>query len=272
MKPFLLVLQLALLQFCSITAASDSASQGEWAFSLSAGYGQIDNPLSFRDDIKMFLLPGISYYGKRFYLENTHLGYSLFEQPTFYVDLVGQFNEDGFFYHFDGRHTLGLREILVPDFGYSDPGDTPDIRIRRHLSYLGGLSATWKTQLADIRLSGLVDLTAGHHGTEYHLSLSRDLQLHKLKLRLVARYLLKSATTTNYYYNFTSSELGGFNWYSLPASRHYQLRLVMAYPLTEQLDVIGQLQYTRMDNALDRTLLLNNTAYRSQFIGLRYRF
>lgn len=262
-----------LFWLATAACAQTLADTGEWQLSLSAGYGETDNPIKGRDDLQMYVLPELSYYGERFYMENTHLGYALYEQEDFYVDLVGQFNEDGYFYVFDGSHALGLREIIMPDFGYSEPVADPGPPVEKDLSYLAGISATWKIDDFALRLSSLIDVTAGHHGSEFHFSISRDLQFDKFRLRALAKVLRKSSATTNYYYNFSDGEIGeNGQWYHLDASWQLQFRLVAAYSLTPKLDIIAQWQYNKLDDELAISPLLTANHYNSRFIGLRFRY
>lgn len=268
------LLYLLLLCALPLTAQSrDDATAGEWQLSVSAGYGRIDNPVKGRDDIQMYLLPAVSYYGKRFYLENTHLGYALYERDNLYFDLVGQFNEDGYFFNFDGSRALGLKEIIVPDIGFVDPDAEPSPKIEKDLSYLLGMSATWKPYGFSLRASALLDVTAGHHGSEYHLSLSRDWQWQKLRIRVLGRAVRKSSATNNYYYNFSTSETAGAGrWFYHNGHWQLQWRLVAAYELSNQLDIIAQWQYNQLDSKLQVSPLLTSSQYYSRFIGLRYRF
>ena len=267
---------LCLMLLCALPLAvhaENAATPGEWQLSVSAGYGAIDNPVKGRDDIQMYLLPAISYYGERFYLENTHLGYALYERDKLYLDVVGQFNEDGYFYTFDGSRALGLQEIIVPDLGFVDPDAEPSPKVDKDLSYLAGISLTWKPHGFTLRASALVDITAGHHGSEYHLSLSRDWHWHKLRIRLLGRAVRKSSATNNYYYNFSDTETAGTGrWFYHQGHWQLQWRLAAVYPLTDQLDIIGQWQYNQLDSALSVSPLLTATQYYSRFIGLRYRF
>ncbi len=269
------------LLFCSLPALAETIDSGEWTLNLTLGYGQIANPLQGRDDIALYALPTLSYYGNRFYMENTYLGYALYEQGNVYLDLVGQFNEDGYFYAFAGNRSATLKSLIVPgtNFGLNpDQSDTAetDLAVTRRLSYLAGLSLTWKTALADIRFNSLTDISAGYHGTEHHLSLSRDFSWDKLKLRLQGRYIQQSAATTNYYYNFTDSELTTlsrpFAAMHLGTSRHYQLQLVVVYTVTEQLDAIAYIKHHQLDKTLAISPLLKATQSTSHFMGLRYRF
>ena len=47
--------------------------------SVSLGIGSRSNPVMGESDIPLVVIPQISYYGKRFFLENLDLGVTLYE-------------------------------------------------------------------------------------------------------------------------------------------------------------------------------------------------
>jgi len=271
MKP--LLLYVVLLCFSPLLMASQHAEQG-WSFALSAGKGAIQTPLSFRDDVEGNLLPSVSYYGERFYLENSFLGYSLLETEDFYLDVVGQLNDDGYFFVLDGINKFGWWDALgmtrfdgpVYSPGYFDP-------IKRHLSYMTGLSATWITSLMNIRSQWLKDISAGHHGAELHLALHRDFVWQSFTLRLNGGWIYKDADLHNYYYNVRQHELGNkpSDFYlSSGWSQHYGLTL--SYSLNDEWALQWHWQKTNLPHSLDPSPLLRRLNYKTQFVGVRYQF
>ncbi len=57
----------------------DCVEIGRWRVDVAMGLGVRTNPLVSGDDIPLFIIPELSYYGKRFYLKNLELGFTLFE-------------------------------------------------------------------------------------------------------------------------------------------------------------------------------------------------
>lgn len=70
--------------------------------SIILGYGGIENFVFDVDDIILFILFSFVYYGDNWYFDDFFIGYSLIEIESFYVDLFGWFNDDGFFFELDG--------------------------------------------------------------------------------------------------------------------------------------------------------------------------
>lgn len=67
---------------------SECAEIGRWEVSVGLGLGQRSNPIIDGDDIPILVLPKISYYGKRFFLENFTLGYTLLEPEGHQLNAV----------------------------------------------------------------------------------------------------------------------------------------------------------------------------------------
>src|ERR1044072_886169 len=57
----------------------DCAVVGRWEISASVGLGQRSNPVEGRSNIPLVVIPHISWYGKRFFLENLEVGYTLYD-------------------------------------------------------------------------------------------------------------------------------------------------------------------------------------------------
>jgi len=57
----------------------DCVEVGSWRVNVGMGVGMRSNPLHGGDDIPLVLLPEVSYYGERFFLENLEMGFTLFE-------------------------------------------------------------------------------------------------------------------------------------------------------------------------------------------------
>src|SRR5262245_60093746 len=102
---------------CSVAAAQDKCEApspdcvvvGDWSFTISLGAGGRTNPIDGNSDIPLVAIPQVSYYGKRFFLENLDLGFTLHETDANMFNLVATPGYDRvFFYRND------LQNIFVP--------------------------------------------------------------------------------------------------------------------------------------------------------------
>lgn len=99
------------LGFASITGAvnaqewectTDCVEVGQWRFALGVGVGFRENPLHKGDGTPLIVLPEVEYYGKRFFLKNFELGYTLFENPRHQMNaIVGPSYDQMYFNRWD---------------------------------------------------------------------------------------------------------------------------------------------------------------------------
>lgn len=68
---------------------ADCVKVGKWEFSVAIGFGGRTNPIVSKDDIPIFLMPSISYYGKRFFWQTDTIGFTLFESEHSMFNLIG---------------------------------------------------------------------------------------------------------------------------------------------------------------------------------------
>ncbi len=64
-----------------LEAGDGCVAVGEWDVSVGLGIGRRSNPVLSNDDIPIYILPSISYYGKRLFWETDTVGFTLFESP-----------------------------------------------------------------------------------------------------------------------------------------------------------------------------------------------
>lgn len=268
---------------------------GQWQISLSAGLGKVTTPLARRDDLAGNLLPAISYYGERFYLENSFIGYSLVEQEHWYLDLAGSINDDGYFFTMDGVNNfgwwdaLGIQNVIDRNFetggiesggieqggreggiGYP-PGSYQDIE--RHLSYMAGLSFNWLTDYADVRLALLKDISGVHHGQEQHLTVRKRYQYQQWSWQWQLGLSHKDQQLLNYYYNLRPHELNlTDSWFRLKGSWQYFYGLSVTYQLHPQWALQAFWQKNQLDPDMLLSPLLEYDHYYGRFIGVRYSF
>ncbi len=266
-----------LLSWCTTLQAKEieTVSAGDWQISLAAGYGALENPRAKVENINTWILPTWYYYGENFYVENFTLGYSLYESESFIVDLQTRFNEDGFFYEFDGLNKLLLSDIL----GYTpvkqpiNPKVVKFEEIERNLSYLGGLNATWVTPYLDISLGYFHDITGVHQGNEIQLRLKRSQAFSWGALGFEIGAIRKSENLVGYYYQLTKEEEGPLRTkYQPSAAINYHARSVVNVPIFDSVNFVAILEYTWLGQEITDSVLIDKAGYISGFVGISYDF
>lgn len=90
---------------------------GTWEVQLAVGAGLRTNPLADSDPIPLVVIPQVSYYGKRFFLDNLDLGYTLVDKPRWMLNALITPGRDGLYFFRDdlGRFVLDGGLNLVGD-------------------------------------------------------------------------------------------------------------------------------------------------------------
>lgn len=259
---------------------SEDAAQvdvGSFDFRVSVGYGALTNPLKKRDDIHIYLLPELSYYGEKFYFENFVVGYSLYENAAFNVDLFGYFNSDGYFFELDGIEKITLGSILNTKFHCGLlTTDCEEKPIERKLSYLGGVNIQYRHETMMYRLSHATDISNVHHGKETVFEVARYFDLDPIQVKLAASKTLKSAKINDYYYLITPGEIPiRFTNSSIGATDTHSLSLQVGYPISEHWMLNAFVKKTWLDKKLiehSDSVLVEDRDFTTTFFGIGYQF
>ncbi|WP_237067794.1 MipA/OmpV family protein [Microbulbifer guangxiensis] len=265
------ILITSLLLLAHGTALGAEIRTPQWELSLASGRGVIENPLEGRADGETFLLPSLSYYGKRFFFSNLTAGYSLVENKRFYIDLIAQPNEDGLFFQLDKPAVAaGSVSIFMP------LAQAPEVsEIDRRVSLMAGASSTLVSGMADLSFSWLHDVTGVHHGSEVHLSIDKQYGFLGGALGWGIGAVHKDTDLVDYYYHFREEEAGAFaERYALahpPGDVTDQYaRLHFSYPLGKgfALRLAGRYNHFDLDGRLPRFIRKSETL--SWFAGIQY--
>src|SRR5688572_33268358 len=207
--PFLALLsavaavQRAVAQTPCTAPSEDCIAVGDLEVSVSVGYGTRTNPVVGRDDIPLFVVPHVSYYGKRFFLESLEPGVTLYESDAHTFNLIASPGFDRVFFS-----RKDLQNVVVP-LAVETPGfqgvtaETQDVAFpvgRRRTTYLAG--PEWMFRHDDFigQVSALYEVTGRHDGYEVRAAVSAPLVQRKQSLVVNTGVTWKSAETVNYYY------------------------------------------------------------------------
>ncbi|NJO12878.1 MAG: MipA/OmpV family protein [Gammaproteobacteria bacterium] len=181
------------------TATSPECAQvGELNISLSVGLGGRTNPIQGNADIPLVALPQISYYGKRFFLENLEVGVTLHESERSTFNLIASPGYDRVFFVRND-----LQNVIVSLSGGGLMPGTTNRRVpiaRRHTTYLAGPEWIVRHGRVTGYLNALYEITGEHEGVEVRTAVSAPLIESKASLVASAGVTWKSSALVNYYY------------------------------------------------------------------------
>ncbi len=176
----------------------DCVAVGDWALTISLGAGGRTNPIEGNSDIPLVAIPQISYYGKRFFLENLDLGFSLHETDRNTFNLLATPGYDRVFFHRND-----LQNIFVPIGGPLGAGGGAELRVpvpERHTTYLVGPEWMFNYGRFTGQLDALYEVTGEHEGYEVRAGLGAPIIQSQGSLVASTGFTWKSAEIVRYYY------------------------------------------------------------------------
>src|SRR6187549_3738161 len=175
--------------------SDDCIPVGDLRVSLSFGYGTRTNPVEGRDDIPLFVIPYLSYYGKRFFLESLEPGVTLYESDAHTFNLIATPGFDRvFFSRHDPQNILLPFAADAPSFGVQQE-EQPIAVPAPHTTYLAGPEWLFRHRNFIGQVSALYEVTGRHKGYEVRAAASAPLIQSKQSLAINAGVTWKSAAT-----------------------------------------------------------------------------
>lgn len=261
---------------------TDCIEKGSWDLGIAFGYGQRTNPLEDYDDIPIYVLPTIAYYGERWFFDNGAIGYTLTEQERFTVNLITGFSSDrAFFYRWDPSNIFlagssqSMQQtplVISPTGPYGDSQDIGDLE-SRHFTYLGGIEAYVYNRFGTWRLALLHDLLNVHQGTEGQIKWNYHWGHKELSVDFAVFFDWKSQEVVNYYYGVRPSESAYWHeHYRTENGWNRGLELTARYSLTPAWELLMTARYTQLADTIAQSPLLDEDDSYAYLIGAAYRF
>jgi outer membrane protein len=247
--------------------STDCVAVGGWNFSVALGAGAMTNPLVAGKAIPLVVVPQFSYYGKRFFIDNLDLGFTLAETDRNTFSLVASPGYDRvFFYRSD------LQNIFVRGFGTNtalvhsnSPGAVQVAPRPRHVTYLVG--PEWTVKLGGItgQFDVLHEITGQNHGNEVRAAVSMPLLEGKGTLTANVGITWKSAAIVNYYYSAGAT-------YQAGSALDPFFKLGYTLPLAGKWRFYAFAEYERLASAIADSPIVAERYVATSFIGAIYKF
>jgi MipA family protein len=247
--------------------SSECAIVGRWEFSASIGVGERSNPIAGRSDIPLVVVPRISYYGKRFFLENLELGFTLHEGLSNTFNLIGTLGYDrAFFVRSD------LQNIFIP-FGATTaiPTSAPvaldgnNFPVgSRHTTYLVGPEWSFQYGLLTGQVNALREVTGEHDGYEVRAAFAFPVLRSKSSLIASAGLTWKSQELVRYYY--------GVDQLYLPDSALSPfIKLQYSRPISDRWRVNALAHYEHLADDIADSPMVSENHVTTFFAGVSFR-
>lgn len=241
----------------------DCVVVGEWDLSISLGVGERSNPIADASDIPLVVLPQISYYGKRFFLENLELGYTFYEGDAHTLNLIATPGYDRVFFIRDDPQNFfvfGTGGALSP----TAPEMEHAIHRPRRTTYLVGPEWLFGVGRVTGQMSALYEATGRHKGYEVRTALATPLVQAKSSLVLSGGFTWKSSQLVDYYY-------GADRFYEPGAALSPFIKLGFARPIGERWSISAFVHYEYLGNEIADSPIVVDDSVLTAFAGFVFK-
>jgi outer membrane protein len=253
---------------CKVPSA-DCVEVGDLELSVSLGYGTRTNPVVGRDDIPLFVVPHISYYGQRFFLESLEPGVTLYESDAHTFNLIASPGFDRVFFS-----RSDLQNVVVPLASVAPTTENLEGSVtkqdvafavgRRRTTYLAG--PEWMFRHDDFigQVTALYEVTGRHKGYEVRAAVSAPLVQRRQSLVVNTGVTWKSAESVNYYY-------GVPGLYRPDGALSPFIKFNYALPLTDHWTFTAFVHYEYLDGSIVDSPIVSDREVVTAFAGLNFK-
>jgi outer membrane protein len=256
----------AAAQSACTAPSPDCVAVGDLDISLSFGAGTRTNPVRGRSDIPLYVIPQVSYYGKRFFLESLEPGVTLYESDAHTFNLIATPGYDRVFFSRSDLQNVIVASVTSGNVSGNPPpfGEQSFPVGHRHTTYLAG--PEWLFRYRDFigQVNALYEVTGRHQGYEVRAAVSAPLIQSKQSLVVNAGWTWKSAATVDYYY-------GVNNLYKPAAAFNPFIKLSYALPLSERWTLTAFVHYEYLDDAIADSPIVSDREVITAFAGFNFK-
>lgn len=256
--------------------SADCVLVGKLDISLSMGYGERSNPIVGNSDIPLVLLPQISYYGERFFLENLEFGFTLHEGASHTFNIIAAPGYDRVFFFRDDLQNVfvsgSTMAVNVPPEQMPLVG-TPDgeggfvrefVIPNRSTTYLAG--PEWLFRFGDFigQIDALHEITGEHDGYEVRAAIAAPVVQSASSVVVSAGFTWKSTELVRYYY-------GVDDLYEPGAALNPFIKVGFARPLSDRWTLSAHIHHERLDGDIVDSPIVSQDSVTTFFAGFVFK-
>lgn len=266
-----------------------SAQESPWRVGLSAGVGRRSNPLINADDIPIYLVLQLSYFGDRFFFDNGDFGWALTEGDQWQANLIAGIGGERSFYSFHNDGPLSISPVALTSGAAAELDSNPESVVsendasgeaaqtveapERDLTVEGGIELLFSQGSSEFQLQLLTDISGRHHGQEVWGSWAVVKKTENWRIIPSIGLNWKSSAAANYYYGVEPGEARlGLPAYSVGSATNVFARLSMTYTLSEHWQIVSLLQYEKLASEISNSPSVEDDHVTTGYIGLYYEF
>jgi MipA family protein len=238
--------------------SADCVAVGHWNLSIALGAGVRTNPLVDSRSLPLVVIPHVSYYGERFFLDDLDVGFTIADGAHSTLSLIASPGYDRvFFYRSDWQNIFvgGLA-----GYAAASPATEENVSRSPQVTYLAGPEWTFKYSGISGQLDVLREITGRNHGDEVRAALGIPLVQERGSLSANVGLTWKSAAIVNYYYGAPGIYTGG-------AALNPFLKLSYSRPLSKKWEFVALAEYERLGAAIAQSPIVAEHYVATVFVG-----
>ena len=285
-----------------IQQAIDDYEERPWELGVAAGYGVKTNPLINSDDIPMYAVLNIAWFGDYLFFDNGDLGLNIYETEKLSLNLISHINNEREIFEWLNNAQLGLSFSTIS--GDAPPSDVnenqpPDIDrpffpiinldeleeeqgngfdlpvepTKRSLAVDGGFELLYDDGWGDIQLQVMGDMTHTHKGWEVWASYAYPWKSGNWTIIPSFGVNWKSHHLLDYYYGVKKSEsVKNRPAYQASSGFNSFVKLSMSYRINDHWGIVGVAEYESLSRSIRHSPIVDQDGIETLFIGLMYNF
>jgi len=217
---------------------------------LGAGAMLLESPYKGVDE-DIYPVPVLIFESKRFFVDKTVAGY--------------YFNDRS-----NAVRWAVIGSLRLQGYKARDSGDLDGMQDRDR-AFDGGLRISWKSEIIDIILEGVTDVSGTHDGQELRLDVYKELFDGFLTPKAGIKW--QSADLADYYYGVRPNEVkAGRAEYAADADLEYMVGITIGLPLGEKWALFGDIQCSFLGHEGRDSPVVGDDTLMRYVAGVVYRF